>query len=186
VNIQQDDKNGNTQNSFLTTVQKPKNNENVNTVNVQHSKTLKHIRNTYTLQWAAHPPQNCPFRLRYLELHLIHGSLGPHKSSTLNSISIGSAIFAGHYRTDRPTDGQTDRPTHHATRSVTIGRIYARTAMQPNNDNQAYSEYKHSLTSRVRRYVVTATKAVHQVQIRPIMRNYHTVPFPQVTSGSAQ
>ena len=83
-------------------------------------------------------------------------------------------------------DRQTDRPTHHATRSVTIGRIYARTAMQPNNDNQAYSEYKHSLTSRVRRYVVTATKAVHQVQIRPIMRNYHTVPFPQVTSGSAQ
>ena len=30
---------------------------------------------------------------------------------------------------------QTDRPTHHATRSVTIGRIYVRsTAMRPNNN----------------------------------------------------
>jgi len=32
--------------------------------------------------------------------------------------------------------------------------------------NQAQSEYKHSLTSRVRRYVVTATKPVHRMQIR--------------------
>jgi len=34
------------------------------------------------------------------------------------------------------TDRQTDWPTDHATRSVTIGRIYVRsTAMRPNNHN---------------------------------------------------
>ena len=32
--------------------------------------------------------------------------------------------------------------------------------------NLAYSEYKHSLTFRVRRYVVIATKPVHRLQIR--------------------
>jgi len=34
-------------------------------------------------------------------------------------------------------------------------------------DNQAQSEYKHSLTFRVRRYVVIATKPVHRLQIHP-------------------
>ena len=33
------------------------------------------------------------------------------------------------------------------------------------------SEYKNSLTFRVRRYVVIATKPVHRLQIRPIMHN---------------
>jgi len=34
----------------------------------------------------------------------------------------------------------TDRPTDHATRSVTIGRIYVcSTAMQPNNNNNKYN-----------------------------------------------
>jgi len=37
--------------------------------------------------------------------------------------------------------------------------------------NQAQSEYKHLLTFCVRRYVVIATKPVHQLQIRPIMHN---------------
>jgi len=35
--------------------------------------------------------------------------------------------------------------------------------------NQAYSEYK--LTFRVRRFVVTATKPVHRLQIRKIVHN---------------
>jgi len=53
--------------------------------------------------------------------------------------------------------------------------------------NQAYSEDKHSLTFRVRRYFVTAMKPVHLLQIRSIMHNYgHPLPFPQVTSGSVQ
>jgi len=38
--------------------------------------------------------------------------------------------------------------------------------------NQASSEYKHSLTLHVRRFVVIATKPVHQLQIRPIVHTY--------------
>jgi len=37
--------------------------------------------------------------------------------------------------------------------------------------NQAYSEYKHSLTFRVRRYAAIATKPVHQLQIWPVVHN---------------
>ena len=37
--------------------------------------------------------------------------------------------------------------------------------------NQAYSEYKHSLTFRVRRYVVITTKPVHRLQLLPIVHN---------------
>jgi len=37
--------------------------------------------------------------------------------------------------------------------------------------NQAQSEYKHSLTLRVRRYVVIATKPVHRLQISQIVHN---------------
>jgi len=37
--------------------------------------------------------------------------------------------------------------------------------------NQACSEYKHTLTFRVRRYVVLATKPVHRLHIRPILPN---------------
>ena len=76
------------------------------------------------------PPQNCPFPW---------GSrppsntwfLGPTRVQNPNGISIGSAVFAG---LTSVRDRQTDRPTDHATRSVTIGRIYVRsTAMRPKN-----------------------------------------------------
>ena len=40
------------------------------------------------------------------------------------------------------------------------------------NYNQAYSEYKHSLTFCVRGCVVTATKPEHRLQIRPTVHNY--------------
>jgi len=45
--------------------------------------------------------------------------LGPTRVLNPNGISIGSATFAG-------LIGVTDRPTDHATQSVTIGRIYVR------------------------------------------------------------
>jgi len=65
-----------------------------------------------------------------LDLHLIHGSLGPPVLNP-NDISIGSAVFAG---LTSVKDRQPDRPTDHATRSVRIGRIYVRsTAMRRNN-----------------------------------------------------
>jgi len=45
-------------------------------------------------------------------------------------------------------------------------------------------EYKHSLTFRVRRYVVIATKPVHLLQIRRIMHNYRVpLPFPRLHPG---
>jgi len=60
---------------------------------------------------------------------------GPTRVLNPNGISIGWVVFAGLTSvTDRPTDRQTD----HATRSVTIGRIYVRsTALRPNNNKKA-------------------------------------------------
>jgi len=36
---------------------------------------------------------------------------------------------------------------------------------------QGYSEYKHSLTFRVWRYVAIVVKPMHRLQIRPILHN---------------
>jgi len=62
--------------------------------------------------------------------HLIFGSVGPPVFSpqmatqSVQPFSQGSLVW------------QTDRPTDHATRSITIDRIYVRsTAMRPNNNN---------------------------------------------------
>jgi len=38
-------------------------------------------------------------------------------------------------------------------------------------NNKPGIEYEHSLTFRVRRYVVIATKPVHRLQIRPVVHN---------------
>ena len=52
-----------------------------------------------------------------------------HKASYSNGISISAAVFAG-------LTSVTDRPTGHATWSITIGRIYiCSTTMRPNNNN---------------------------------------------------
>jgi len=46
--------------------------------------------------------------------------------------------------------------------------------------NQAQSEYKHSLTFCIQRYVVIATKPVHQLQVHPIVHKWRAPPtFPQ-------
>jgi len=77
----------------------------------------------YTLQWAPLSLKIAPSH-RDLNPHLIHGSLGPPVLNP-NGILIASAVFAGlndGWLVTRPTD----RPTDHATRSVTVGRIYAR------------------------------------------------------------
>jgi len=83
----------------------------------------------YTLQRDAPPPS---------KLLIPMGVSGPPSNTWFlvrtrvhnpNGISIGSAVFAG-------LTSVTDRPTDHATRSVTIGRIHVRsTAMRPNNNN---------------------------------------------------
>jgi len=56
--------------------------------------------------------------------------LWPTRVLNPNGISIGAAVFAG-------LTSVTDRPTDHATRSVTIDYIYIRsTAMRPNNNKK--------------------------------------------------
>jgi len=85
----------------------------------------------YTLQWDA------PFLT--LKIAPSYGgsepqsntwSLEPTQVLNLNGISISSAVFA------RLTS-VTDRPTDHATRSLTIDRIYVRsTAMRSNNKDE--------------------------------------------------
>jgi len=45
------------------------------------------------------------------------------------------------------------------------------------NINQSYSEYKHSLTFRVRSYVVIATKPVHRLQIHPNTAQLDGTPY---------
>jgi len=44
------------------------------------------------------------------------------------------------------------------------------------DQSQAYSEYKHSLTFHIRRYVVIATQPVHQLQIHSVVHNWRTLP----------
>jgi len=45
--------------------------------------------------------------------------------------------------------------------------------------NEAYNKYKHSLTFRVRHYVVIAMKPMHRLQMCRIVHNYRaSLPFP--------
>jgi len=47
----------------------------------------------YTLQWAALPPQNCPFQWGHLD-HLAHWIIWLIEARNPNGIWIGSAVFA--------------------------------------------------------------------------------------------
>ena len=83
-----------------------------------------------TLQWDA------PFPLKTAPSHGGSGPpsntwfSGPTRVHNSNGISIGEAICVG-------LTSVTDRPTDHATRLVTIGRIYVgSTVMWPDSDGQ--------------------------------------------------
>jgi len=79
----------------------------------------------YTLQWDARFPPILPLPMGDLDPRLIHGFLGPPESSTQMASRSVQPFFA-----------ELTIVTDHATRSVTIGRIYVRsTAMRPNNNN---------------------------------------------------
>jgi len=82
-------------------------------------------------QWARQLPKIAPSH-GDLDSHLIHGFLNP-PSQPPNSVSIGSAVFAGHivWLTDRQT-------TLHAT-SVAIGHICAVHTMRPKINHQTSS-----------------------------------------------
>ena len=92
-------------------------------------------------QLTAECRQACPGMSFPLKIVHSHGEIwtpsntlfpGPTRVLYTSGISIGSAVFAGHYTV-------TDRPTNHATRSVTIGRIYVRsTAMRPERFESNY------------------------------------------------
>jgi len=69
------------------------------------------------------------YSARRARLYLIRDFLGPPDSST-QTASRSLQPFLQASLGDRPTDIQTDKPTDHATRSVTIGRIYAYVVLQ--------------------------------------------------------
>jgi len=89
----------------------------------------------YTLQQAA--PSTCP-KIAPSHVgsgpHLIHGSLSLPELTKTQTASRSVQPFCKVHNCDR----QTDRPTDHATRSVTKGRIYVLMyvvrAMRPNNN----------------------------------------------------
>ena len=64
---------------------------------------------TYTLQWPT--PSQLPLPMGDLDAHLIHGSLGPPSLQPKRYLDRLSRFCRAHY---------SDRPTNHATRSVTI------------------------------------------------------------------
>jgi len=64
------------------------------------------------------PPSKLPLPIGYLDPHLIHGSLGPPESWTQMASRSMQAFLQS------SLVWQTDRPTDHATWSVTIGHIY--------------------------------------------------------------
>jgi len=78
------------------------------------------------------PPKIAPFHMGIWTPSKTWFS-GPTRVLNANGISIGSAVLQGSLCV---TDWQTDRPTDHATRSVTTYRIYVHsTAMRPNKYN---------------------------------------------------
>jgi len=80
-------------------------------------------------------------------------------------ILVRAVLWAyGRGQTDIQTDTQTDTQTRVSTIHFVSSTTHAKC-------NQVQSEYEHSLTFRVRRYVVVATKPVHLLQIRPIVHN---------------
>jgi len=83
----------------------------------------------YTLNWSPLYPQNCPFALGDLDPRPNTWFLGLIWVHNPNSISIGSAAFAGLMIV---TDRLTDRPHY------SVCNIYIRnTTMWPNNNNKS-------------------------------------------------
>jgi len=80
------------------------------------------------LQWAAPLPVKIPPPVVDLDPHLIHGSSGPLESSTQTASRSLELFLQGSLL------WQTDRPTDHTSRSVTIGCICVHsTTMWPEN-----------------------------------------------------
>jgi len=84
----------------------------------------------------------------------------------LNGISIGAAVFAG---LTSETDRLTDRPTHHGTRSVTIGRIYVRsTAMRPNKQKNTKNPWPYPAGDRLAKHLSKKISASFKLTGQPV------------------
>ena len=87
-------------------------------------------------QWRHHVP-SMRAHWRHLANTIECASFGPPESTTETSNRSVQSFFAG-------LTTLTDRPTDHATRPVTIGRIYVHsTAMRPNNNNRHHHSHHH-------------------------------------------
>ena len=136
----------------------------------------QHSRCLYFTMGRAFPPQNCPCALGDQDPHLIHGSLGPSWVHNPNSISIGSAVFAGltsvtHWlQTDRLYMALCDFDMQRLRRTLTYLLSYsmcnnrphlASAAMRPKNwrgDGVALSGIWHNwVTAVVTRWSVSST-----------------------------
>ena len=104
--------------------------------------------------------------------------LGPIQAHNPNGISIGSGVFRVTTVTDRPTD----RPTDHATRSETIGRIYAgSTVMRPNNNhNKAVGNIADFTPAPPDDRLTVNNSPVPCICISPIMWNMTLFTKPDV------
>ena len=65
-----------------------------------------HGRKSIYFTMGAHLPESCPFPWWYLDLHLIHGSLGQHESSTQTASQMVQP-FLQHSLVQQTTDLQT-------------------------------------------------------------------------------
>jgi len=105
------------------------------------------------------PPSKLPLPMGHLDPHLIHGSLGLPKSSTQTASRLVQPFLQG------SLVWQTDRPTDHATWSVTIGCIYVRsTAMWSHNTVKIYYLLLGNLSN-------TCSQAVSCRDCSPLTRN---------------
>ena len=105
-------------------------------------------------------PINLPLPMGDLNPHLIHGSLGPPKSSTTTASWLVRAYLQG------SLVRQTDRQTDHATRSAIIGRIYVcSTAMRRNNNTEKLF-IRLSISHKFHVYI-SAPIALPQQQFKP-------------------
>jgi len=94
---------------------------------------------------------------------------GPTQVLNPNGSSIGAAVFAG-------LTSVTDRPTDHATRSVRIGRIYARsTTMRPNNKRLQSKNATKKRKKKRKTWLVLMTNSVAGGEDKPNCLNAYAV-----------
>jgi len=88
-------------------------------------------------------PSKLPLRMGDLERHLVRDFLGPPESKRQTASGSLQPFSRSH-----DCDRQTDRHTDHATRSVSIGRIYIRSTAMRSDSSSSNSSSSSSGSSR--------------------------------------